>query len=198
MYLDQDINKFIPACYILLNNKTVWIYNESIEYIKSKICTNNKGNLNIKTVICDFEQGLINAIKNNFIDVTIVGCYFHHKKCLIRKAQSLGLTKDKLIQDTKELINKEIGLIPFKNFENIINLNNYLDGLRKKYENHSELIEYYKPQWTVFYENNMLKFNRIPKKVRIISNLENYNGQLLKITHKKKILSWPEYIPIYL
>ena len=44
----------------------------------------------------------------------------------------------------------------------------------------------------------MLRYNRIPKKVRTISNLENYNGQLLKITHKKKILSWPEYIPIYL
>lgn len=40
----------------------------------------------------------------------------------------------------------------------------------------------------------MLKYNRIPKKVRTISNLENYNGQLLKITHNKKILSWPEYI----
>lgn len=82
----QDINKFISECYILLNNKTEWIYNESIEYIKSKICTNNKGCLNVKTVTCDFEQGLINAIKNNFIDVTIVGCYFHKKKCLIRKA----------------------------------------------------------------------------------------------------------------
>ena len=39
----------------------------------------------------------------------------------------------------------------------------------------------------------MLRYNRIPKKVGTISNLENYNGQLLKITHNKKILSWPEY-----
>ena len=32
------------------------------------------------------------------------------------------------------------------------------------------------------------------KKIRSTSYLENYNGLLLKITHNKKILTWPEYI----
>lgn len=194
MYLDPDLEKFIPTCFILLNNKTRQIYHECIHYIKSKLCNNKKVKLKLKTVTCDFEQGLINAIQDNFNDITIVGCYFHHKKCLIRKAQSLGLTKDKLLPDTKQIINKELGLIPFKNFENNNILNNYLDCLEKKFKYHTEFIQYYKSEWIKFFENKMLKYNRIPKTVRTISNLENYNGQLLKIIYNKKISSCPEYI----
>ena len=65
---------------------------------------------------------------------------------LIRKAQSLGLTKEKLLTETKQLINKELGLIPFKNYENNNNLVSYLNSLQKKFKNHSDLIQYYKSE----------------------------------------------------
>ena len=40
----------------------------------------------------------------------------------------------------------------------------------------------------------MLFYNRVSKKVRTVSILENYSGLLLKSTNKKKFLAWPEYV----
>ena len=67
MFLDTEINKFFPGIYILLNNKTEFIYTQSLNYIKNKINDINPYNLHLKTITCDFEQGLINAINNAFL-----------------------------------------------------------------------------------------------------------------------------------
>ena len=32
MYLDNEIDKFIPGAYILLNNKTEFIYTQALKY----------------------------------------------------------------------------------------------------------------------------------------------------------------------
>ena len=39
----------------------------------------------------DFEKSLQNAVKNNFPNAIINGCYFHYVKLLWEKAKKLGL-----------------------------------------------------------------------------------------------------------
>ena len=155
---------------------------------------NETEKINLITIICDFEIALINSISDIFKNIYKVGCYFHHKQCLRRKAQKLGLMKKPLIEDSKKLINSELGIFPFKNFNCNKDIINALEELKKQFKNHTELIEYYKKEWLQYFENKMLCYKYIPKKIRSTSYLENYNGLLLKITHNKKILTWPEYI----
>ncbi|XP_063599694.1 uncharacterized protein LOC134776006 [Penaeus indicus] len=45
-----------------------------------------------RTVICDFEQALINAVETELPNVTVRGCYFHFTQNLWKRVQALGLT----------------------------------------------------------------------------------------------------------
>lgn len=194
MYLENDSNKYIPGCYILLNSKTEFNYKESLKFLKSKLINNETENIKLTTITCDFEIALINSISVVFNNIHKVGCYFHYKQCLRRNAQKLGLMNKSLVIDTNKLINCELGIFPFKNFKCNNDILKVLDDLKKQYKDHTELINYYKKEWLKYFENKMLCYNYIPKKIRSTSYLENYNGLLLKLTHNKKILTWPEYI----
>ena len=130
MFLDTELNKFFPGVYILLNNKTEFIYTHSLNYIKNKINDINPHNLHLKTITCDFERGLINAINNVFPHIVKIGCYFHYKQALIRNANKLGLGKKNMEKETKELINKELGIFPFLNFNNIEEIKNKVENLK--------------------------------------------------------------------
>ena len=79
-------------------SKTEFNYKESLKLLKSKL-TNNVKEIIIKltTLTCDFEIVLINAISEIFKNIFKIGCYFHHKQCLRRKAQKLGLMKNGLM-----------------------------------------------------------------------------------------------------
>ncbi len=45
-----------------------------------------------KTILCDFEQALLNSLNNCFQNTRIQGCYFHFCQSIYRKIQSLGLS----------------------------------------------------------------------------------------------------------
>ena len=194
MHLDFEAYIFIPGAFFLLNNKTEFIYTQILTYLKIKLLEINNKELLLETATCDFEQSLINAINNVFPEIILVWCYFHHKKALMRNATKLGLCNKELIIETEKLINKELGILPFKNFEYKKDFINKVETYKKEFQKHTEFINYYLKKWTKFFDNKMLDYSRVPKKIRTISNLENYNGQLLKLTNKKKNLTWPEYV----
>ena len=91
-----------------------------------------------------------------------------------------------MVNETNELINKELGIFPFLNFNNIEEIKNKVENLKKLYPLYKEFLIYFSNQWIQFFENKMLFYNRVPKKIRTFSFLENYNGLLLKAINKKK------------
>lgn len=50
MLLGVELNKYFPRVYILLNNKTEFIYSQSLNYIKNKIKDINLYNLHLKAI----------------------------------------------------------------------------------------------------------------------------------------------------
>ena len=93
MLLGVELNKYFPRVYILLNNKTEFIYSQSLNYIKNKIKDINLYNLHLKAIKWDFGRGLINAINKVFPHIVKIGCYFHYKQTLIRNVNNLVLGK---------------------------------------------------------------------------------------------------------
>lgn len=81
----------IPTIYALLPNRTIETYKRLFWLIKSQI-----SEWHPKTITCDFEKPLIQALQETFLDIKIVGCYTHFKRCLWRKADALRLSKSKL------------------------------------------------------------------------------------------------------
>ena len=114
MYLEKYTKKFIPGVYILASNKTEFIYNDSIKSFKNILTNDNEKEINLVTITLDLENKLINSVSNIFPNIRIIGCYFHHKQCLRRYAQKLGLLKKNIESETNSLINNELGLYLLK------------------------------------------------------------------------------------
>ena len=102
---DKTKNFNMPVFHIIMSNKSFESYNKIFQEILN-LLDEYKIKINFKNIIinCDFEKSLINAIRNNFKEIKIYGCYFHYVKALWKKASKLGLTKAKLLNNTKLLI----------------------------------------------------------------------------------------------
>ena len=102
---DETKNFNMPVFHIIMSNKSFESYNKIFQEILN-LLEEYKIKINFKNIIinCDFEKSLINAIRNNFKEIKIYGCYFHYVKALWKKARKLGLTKSKLLSNTKLLI----------------------------------------------------------------------------------------------
>ena len=126
----------IPCAYILLNNKLQNSYEIVLNNIKNIITENNTFKINLISISHDFEEALINAIKNTFINIRNVGCLYHYIKNI-----RLNMKKIHLFQkDIKEICDrllKDLGTIPFKihNNNNIINI--IFDTYKAEYNYHN-------------------------------------------------------------
>lgn len=78
-----------PVAFALLPNKKRETYVRLFRLILEVI-----PNWTPRRVNVDFETASISALKEVFPSVEIKGCYFHMKKCLWRRVQDLGLTRD--------------------------------------------------------------------------------------------------------
>jgi hypothetical protein len=93
----------ICVCHILMSSKL------EVEYFfaLSNLITIIKllgFNPNPKVIMCDFEEGLRNALKMLFPKAEINGCYFHFVKNLWKKASDLGLRKKPSVTMTGVII----------------------------------------------------------------------------------------------
>lgn len=80
MYYNEEINKKIPGCYILVNSKEIMSYFTKFKEFKSIITNYNTLKLNILSISTDFEKSIIHTIKLIFPNVHHVGCLFHYIK----------------------------------------------------------------------------------------------------------------------
>ena len=92
-FLDVLTEKSYPVFYAILSDKSEYLYTEVLRKIAILLDydINEKKNDIAKTV--DFEIALINAVKNIFDNIRLIGCLFHYKQNLIKNASVLGLMK---------------------------------------------------------------------------------------------------------
>ena len=101
----EDIDTIVPIFLIPTTGKTEYLYTLIFNGIKIIL---KDANVNIEEItkyfMIDFEVGLQKAIKLNFPNALISGCFFHFVKFLWEKAKKLHLCKKDKIKYTKILI----------------------------------------------------------------------------------------------
>jgi hypothetical protein len=85
----------IPFMYVFMSHKTKTAYVKVFEWLKAFAALNNIA-LAWQYITCDFESGLLPAIKQclqmNGLLVDIIGCYFHYCQALYKKINESGLS----------------------------------------------------------------------------------------------------------
>ena len=77
-----------PICYALLPNEEHATYVRMFEMLMSLV-----SNLNPHYIHCDFEQAMINAVRECFPEATVKGCFFHLVQSMQRHILSSGLRR---------------------------------------------------------------------------------------------------------
>ena len=89
-----EINGILPFFMIPTTGKSEFLYNSI--FIEVKKIIENFG-ISLKNIpsrfMQDFEVSLQNAVRKNFLESKINGCFFHYVKLLWEKAKSLGFIK---------------------------------------------------------------------------------------------------------
>jgi hypothetical protein len=98
--------RFYPLCYFVMQSKKTLSYFEAFKKFK------NMTGANFKTIVVDFETGLINALSLVFSDSSIFGCTFHFGQSMWRKIQNLGLSNDyKKDKNIRKILRMALNLI---------------------------------------------------------------------------------------
>lgn len=87
---DYYHNAFHTVCFILMKNKTKFLYTKGIVMMKCNYKKLFKNELKISVIHCDFEEGLTNALINCFPECETKHCFFHYGQILFRKINSTG------------------------------------------------------------------------------------------------------------
>ena len=111
------MNSIIPLFFIPTTGKSEYIYDKIIKNVIS-IYEDTDHSINgfPKYFMMDFEGAMQKAIKNNFNNIKIDGCFFHFVKLLWGKAKKLKLCNFDKIRNTKILV-FILKIIPFMKIE---------------------------------------------------------------------------------
>ena len=77
-----------PSAFILMPDRTI----STSKNVFRRLKQSSPENLHPSTIFVDFEQGAINAFKEEFPDVEVKGCHFNFTQCIWGKIQDLGLS----------------------------------------------------------------------------------------------------------
>lgn len=83
---DDNNSNIVPLIYVLMSNKQERSYERLFTSLMQNLPTWTP-----LTIIVDFEIAVINVIKKIFPDVKLLGCNFHFKQALAKKAHALQL-----------------------------------------------------------------------------------------------------------
>ncbi|KAE9531503.1 hypothetical protein AGLY_010709 [Aphis glycines] len=84
---------YVPLVFFLLPNKTTNIYALAFSFLKTK-CDELNLNLNLTTIMADFEESIHAGAKIIWPLIQIIGCRFHLIQSWWRKIQEIGLTNE--------------------------------------------------------------------------------------------------------
>ena len=145
----------------------------------------NSIEIKLETITVDFETALINALREIFKNIKIIGCYFHYMQALDRNARKLGFYKEK----NRDLLNilKDLGKFPFLFTNDNDIIDNYFKYIKKENKNseyYNNILDYeiyFKNTWIEYFKNGMLNYNNLEKFRRSNSYLENYNKHIKSV-----------------
>lgn len=154
-----------------MNNKSENLYSDKFEYLESILQINTRENIENITITIDFEKSELNAIKKIFPKIRIIECWFHFKKNIVKNAKK-GLYTKKFCEQTKTIIRK-IGIWPLKYHKEKSKM--IYDELEEFNKNSicNEFTNYIKNEWIQFFENGMLNYYNLNKKLRTNNSIEN-------------------------
>lgn len=130
-----------------MTRKTTECYAAVLEFIENRVFQ-----LKPSEIITDFEEGMRIAIRNQYPNTILRGCWFHYCAAIRKKCLKLGLHSLLKSNDDAKIIKKELMSIPLLPIESIEE--GYLlvrnkarqCGLFEKFEN---LFSYYENYWLV-------------------------------------------------
>ena len=183
---------YMPMAYIVLSSKSEELYDEVFYQIAKLIKTHTKINSfeNIK-IMCDFEIGLRKAIKKNFENALLDGCYFHYCKAIWKKIKKLKLFNKKLRLNTIILsfVMKAYPFIKDERREDYIKkMDIYANTLGGNY---IQLLNYFKKYWKNCEIFNFTNINNHRIENRTNNICESFHHKLnKKISHYHPKLSF--------
>ncbi|KUF91609.1 Hematopoietic prostaglandin D synthase [Phytophthora nicotianae] len=134
-------------------------------------------------VMCDFELGLVNAVRQQFAGVPIVGCLFHWKQALRRKLIDLRIPKETVSHVMASGAIDVLTVIPIDEIaeKGIPSVRSRVDesGHRVKWDT---FWRYFKRTWMRTYDPALWNVNAISETMDIVNRtnnaLERFNRDL--------------------
>ena len=131
--------KNLPCVYALLPNKTQESYRRFLEIVSNNL---TKDPLYVGL---DFEQGIINAVKESYHDIAIHGCYFHFRQNLWRKIQKSGFATDYNNDSKVRIFFRKFAILAFVPLGDVVSAFEFLvktnDELCKLYKSFVDYFE---------------------------------------------------------
>lgn len=168
-----DETNIYPVAFALLPNKKKETYVRLFQLLHKGI-----PNWTPRRVNVDFEAAAIMALKEVFPTVEVKGCYFHMKKCLWRKVQDLGLTRDyKENEETRTLIKMCASLA-------LLKPDDVSDGwleiysLKPESDKLTAFFDYFIENWMENEQNAIQQWNCHRSRHRTTNAVEGWNNKL--------------------
>jgi hypothetical protein len=183
MIFDEGTQLYVPIFYILLQSKFEEVYTTAINLCAAS----SPGFKKAKSVTCDFERGLMNAIDATFPEkVAINGCEFHFKQATRRKLQELRIPVDTI----SKLVNKDglLNLLTQISISEIVSKG--IPYIRSHFEEHpfeesfDKFWKYFTKTWITFFRPELWNVNaHINNDMKTMNNrtnnaLERFNRKL--------------------
>ncbi|KII61904.1 hypothetical protein RF11_13230 [Thelohanellus kitauei] len=163
MAYDPTVGCNIPCVWALLTGKDQKLY----KYLLSELSILLDDRWMPRYCICDFEKGLLNAIRCKFPETIIRGCYFHFRQALDRM-----MNKYKISNDERAICNNQLEFLTLVSERHILPKNKFN---RLKME---RILELFEKTWMKRFPSDLWNTSSIDHKsmkARTNNCLERYN-----------------------
>ncbi|EGZ24028.1 hypothetical protein PHYSODRAFT_325182 [Phytophthora sojae] len=180
MGFDPAFDLYLPIFYVLLQGKEQQTYWHMLDMVIMQ-CDMQ---VDPRTVTCDFELGLINAEREQFPGVPLVGCLFHWKQALRRKMLDLRIPVDTVanVMSMDEIISKGIPYVRSRIDES---------GHRVKW---STFWRYFAKTWMRTYGPSTWNVNTIAEAVDIVNRTNNALERFNRTLNESFTTSYPSLL----
>lgn len=142
MYYDFQIQRKVPALYIIMNRKFESAYEEVFKAFIELIKFWDNLEFSFGTITTDNEDAINIALQNYSPIVKEFFVSFIISSYLVRKATNMVLYSTNYVKDTDILIN-ELGILPLKYKGDIEYINNKLTNLKDNFKEHYAFLDYF-------------------------------------------------------
>ena len=177
IFIGRTLFMNFPIFYLLLPDKKEITYNLAFNLYLN--CLQRFGCNFMENVkfVCDFEQALINAINQNFMQSKshLQLCYFHFTQTLRKYKQEFKKNQNEFAIDLLKII-KLLPLIEINSARNFINFLSKFTGVNEELNN---FINYFQETYTKTFPINLWNTTGKPMKDRVTNNAnESFNKKL--------------------